>query len=263
MKPSVFRWLTVGGASYFGWLVVNIVFAVFFPVLILVERMGGRAGVRFLRKACAALFRFFFLGYFTFIRVYRVVELPDRKVLSSLGPSVFIANHRSWLDPLLIYALIPDVLIPVDIGYTKVPFAKSVMRWLGAVPFDRRNREMTRESIVEMKQALKEGRPVAAFPEGTRSPTGELGPFSDIFFRAAIDEEIPVQPLVIHLSCPFLGPGRQNLLTAYRADLTIQVLDPVLPMRSDRGANLGRQVRKQMSRRLALLDHTETRGSDG
>jgi 1-acyl-sn-glycerol-3-phosphate acyltransferase len=257
MKPSVFRWLTVGVASYFGWLVANIVFAVFFPVLILIERVGGSAGSRFLRKVCAAFFRVFFIGYFSLIRVYRVVELPDKKLLSSLGPSVFVANHRSWLDPLLIYALIPDVLIPVDISYTKVPLARSVMRWLGAVPFDRKNREMIHRSVVKMKRAIKMGRPVAAFPEGTRSSAGALGPFSDVFFRVAIEEEVPVQPLTIHLSYPFLGPGTQNFLTARRADLKIQLLDAVRPIKHDRGADLGRQVRKQMAKRLAALDNTE------
>ncbi|MCP4198013.1 MAG: 1-acyl-sn-glycerol-3-phosphate acyltransferase [Proteobacteria bacterium] len=257
MKPSVFRWLTVGGASYLGWLVVNIVVAVFFPVFILIEKTGGPAGIRFLRKVLAAVFRIFFLGYFSLIRVYRVAELPDRKLLGSLGPAVFVANHRSWIDPLLIYALIPDVLIPVDISYTKVPLASSVMRWLGAVPFDRHDRETLRNSVVEVQRALREGRPVAAFPEGTRSPVGELGSFSSVFFHAAIEEEVPVQPLVIHLTCPFLGPGTQNFLTAHRAALTIQLLEAVRPIRRERGADLGRQVRKQMARRLAVLDSTD------
>ncbi len=263
MKPSVFRWLTVGGASYFGWLIVNVLFVVFLPVFLLIEWAGGRVGVRFLRKTWATFFRLFFISYFSLIRVYRVVEWPDRKVLSARGPAVFVANHRSWLDPLLIYALIPDVLIPVDITYTRVPFAGIVMRWLGAVPFDRGNRAMTRKSIDDMKKAIESGRPVAAFPEGTRSPAGELGTFSDIFFRVAIEEEVPVQPLLIHLSYPFLGPGTQNFLTARRADLRIQLLDAVRPMKRDRGADLGRQVRKQMAKGLALLDGEETRGSDG
>ena len=258
MKPSVFRWLTVGGASYLGWLVVNIVVAVLVPVCIVIEKVGGRGGIRLLRTVFAALFRVFFLGYFSLIRVYRVAELPDRKLFGSLGPAVFVANHRSWLDPLLIYALIPDVLIPVDITYTKVPLASRVMRWLGAVPFDRNDRQMTRDSVVAMKQALHEGRPVAAFPEGTRSPVGELGSFSSIFFHTAIEEGVPVQPLVIHLSYPFLGPGTQNFLTARRADLTIQLLDTVRQIRRERGADLGRQVRKQMARRLAVLDSTDT-----
>jgi 1-acyl-sn-glycerol-3-phosphate acyltransferase len=122
---------------------------------------------------------------------------------------------------------------------------------------------MTRQSIDEMKQAIKKGRPVAAFPEGTRSPAGALGSFSDVFFRVAIEEEVPVQPLLIHLNYPFLGPGTQNFLTARRADLKIQLLKAIRPKKRDRGADLGRQVRKQMAKRLALLDHTEKRGSDG
>ena len=104
------------------------------------------------------MFRFFFLWFFSLIRVYRVVELPDKRRLHAARPVVFIANHRSWLDPLLIYALIPDVLIPVDIAYTKVPLARSVMRWFGAVPFSRRDRAMTQQSVSAMKQALNMSR---------------------------------------------------------------------------------------------------------
>ncbi len=63
MKPSVFRWLTVGGASYFGWLVVNVLFVVFLPVFLLIEWAGGRAGVRFLRKTWVTFFRLFFVYF--------------------------------------------------------------------------------------------------------------------------------------------------------------------------------------------------------
>ena len=129
MKPTLFRWLTVGVASYLGWLLVNVAVAVLFPFLLAVERFGGPGGIRILRRGFAAGFRFFFLGFFPLIRVYRVVELPDAKRLREARPAMFVANHRSWLDPLLIYALIPDVLIPVDIGYTRVPLARSAMRW--------------------------------------------------------------------------------------------------------------------------------------
>ncbi len=95
MKPSVFRWLTVGIASYLGWLLVNLAVVVLFPFIIVVERFGGYAGIRFLRRGFAAFFRLFFLRFFSLIRVYRVVELPDAKRLRAARPAMFVSNHRS------------------------------------------------------------------------------------------------------------------------------------------------------------------------
>jgi len=48
-----------------------------------------------------------------------------------------------------------------------------------------------------MRDRLRKKVSVMIFPEGTRSPTDELLPFRDGAFRLAIEEGVPVLPLVV------------------------------------------------------------------
>ncbi len=249
--------MTVGVAVYLGWLLVNIFLAVIFPFLLFIERTGGPNGIRFLRRFCAWLIRGFFLGYFSLIRVYRIKEIPSIKNLISMGPCIFVANHRSWLDPLLLLAIVPNLQIPVNQAYMRVPLMGTIMRWFGSVPLDRNAKESIIGGVNEVREILKGGAPVAVFPEGTRSEVGQLKQFSDIFFRVAIETSLPLVPIVIHISLPFLGPKSENFLTACRAGLTIRVLEETLPRKGDRGADLRRRVYKQMSSELTRLDSKE------
>ncbi len=256
--PGIFRWLTVGVTAYLGWIVVNIFFAAFLPLFLLVELLGGARGLRFLRWIGVTFLRIFFLGYFQMIGVYRAKDLPKPERLRAIGPCVFTSNHRSWIDALLLVAIIPEVRIPVNIGYTRAPMARQMMRWLGCIPLDRKSRESLIEGCAEIGRILQAGGQVAVFPEGTRSPVGKLKLFSDVFFRIAAKERVPVMPLLIHLDHPFLGPGSENFLTARCAALKIQVLDPVDPQEGERGTILGRRTWKLMSARLAELDAGKT-----
>ncbi len=256
-RPRPFRWLTVGAVAYLGWLISNLVLLVLLPFLIIVDMVGGRAGHRVPGRVGAWFLKFFFLGYFRLIGMYRVGELPDSKRLEALGPCMFVANHRSWIDALLLIALMPDVRVPVNIEYTRVPLAGRMMRWLGVVPLDRNSRKSLSEGAAEVRRLLENGEQVAVFPEGTRSPMGHLRRFSDVFFRIAIDADVPVVPVMIHLSRPFLGPGSENFLTARGAVLRIRMLDPIVPETGERGADLGRRAHKKMSPVLADLDAPE------
>lgn len=248
------RWSTVGVLAYGGWLVANILLFCLFIVLLPFELLKKRSGSAVLRVVGTWFLRVFFLNYFSLIRVYRTAELPLKEQLQKKGPRLFVANHSSWLDALLLTGLIPDVRIPVNAAYTRVPIAGRAMRWLGCVPLDRNSRESITRGVSTVRRALKNGGRIAVFPEGTRSSNGELGPFSELFFRIAIEENIPITPVLIHLTVPFLGPGKENLLTAKCGALTIRLLDDVLPERGERGAFLARKMKKLMQAELSTLD---------
>ena len=82
---------------------------------------------------------------------------------------------------------------------------------------------------------------------------GRVGQFSDFIFKVAIEADMPVVPLIVHLDQPFLGPERTHL-TPRCAALKIQLLDEIKPRRGDRSVDLRRMVHKQMKRKLEKLD---------
>lgn len=95
------------------------------------------------------------------------------------GPCVIVANHASYLDGVLLSLLIPpDVLGRVVFwGYSPLfeqGFLKRLRNWMGVVSID------PDEALAGLRigyHLLKEGKSLAIFPEGERSPSGKLQPF--------------------------------------------------------------------------------------
>ena len=254
LRPGLFRWFTVGAASYVGWLVANIVLAALFPALLLLYALGGVGGRSGIHRFGKWFLRLFFVHYLPFIGVYRIGEISGLDRLDSIGACVLAANHRSWIDALLMLALVEGAVVPVNAVYTRIPLIGRTMRWLGCLPLNRSNRESMSKAVDQIRAALSSGSKIVAFPEGRRYPVGQLGQFADLFFRLSIETRVPVVPAVIHCDLPYLAPGGKSLLTSRRAVWRIRVLDAVSPDENERGADLSRRVRKIVASELELLD---------
>ena len=252
-KPSILRWLLVGVPCYTSWLLVNIVLIVLYPLLVPIDRLFGASGRALLRKLSVSFFRFFFLFHLPLLGVYRVLKNDDLSRLKSVGPCLVVVNHTSWLDGIILFALIPNVRILVSTKYGKVPLVNRPMDWLGCIFVDRSSRDSQVASIEAMRQTLKQGYPVAVFPEGKRAPIGQLRPFGDVYFRIAIEEQVCIRPVLLYLTRPFLGPGTENFLTAKRADLKIRMLGPVESDPPESAGDLAFRVRREMKQALSRL----------
>ncbi|TAN81997.1 MAG: 1-acyl-sn-glycerol-3-phosphate acyltransferase [Phormidium sp. SL48-SHIP] len=88
------------------------------------------------------------------------------------GPVIFAANHVSFYDPPAIGACLPR-----QINYFardtlfKGLFGKALLQ-IGTIPVARENAEV--KSLKAIFRTLKAGGAVAIYPEGTRSPDGQL-----------------------------------------------------------------------------------------
>jgi 1-acyl-sn-glycerol-3-phosphate acyltransferase len=127
----------------------------------------------------------------------RVEELPGEPAARQ---AMVVANHVSWLDIFVINALYPSRFVAkAEIR------AWPVVGWLvalaGTVFIARGNRRDLRHIFQGLVEALKGGRRVAFFPEGTTALQGNLLPFHANLFEAAIDAHIPVQPFALRYVC--------------------------------------------------------------
>lgn len=88
------------------------------------------------------------------------------------GPVIFAANHASFYDPPAIGACLPR-----QINYFardtlfKGAFGKALLQ-IGTIPVARENAEV--KSLKAIFKTLKNDGAVAIYPEGTRSPDGQL-----------------------------------------------------------------------------------------
>jgi 1-acyl-sn-glycerol-3-phosphate acyltransferase len=252
---GIWRWLTVGLASYLAWLVVNLALLIAIPLLFPFSLLDRRGGYRRLRRAGSAFLRGFFVGYLTLIRLHRFAELPPPELRDGERPRVLVANHRSWLDALLVLAFFPRVRVPVNATYVKVPLLGLAIRWMGCIPLDRSSPAALLDGIGRLREVLERGESLAVFPEGARAEGCELGAFTDVFFRIAIEAAAPVVPLLLHSDVPYLTPAG-SYLTARRASWRIRVLDAIAPDPRDRPADLARRVRKLLGAALEQLDRS-------
>ncbi|MBP1628077.1 MAG: phospholipid/glycerol acyltransferase [Holophagaceae bacterium] len=129
--------------------------------------------------------------------------LPEGLPDTSTGEgSVIIANHPSYLDIVVLLALLPNAVCVVKEAVWKNPFFGSIVRTAGFIPI----RDV--ESVMEASiQALEQGLPLVIFPEGTRTPLGTPPRFHRGATALALQTGKPLYPLLITVTPPLLEKG--------------------------------------------------------
>jgi 1-acyl-sn-glycerol-3-phosphate acyltransferase len=111
---------------------------------------------------------------------------------------IFMPNHASFLDTLLALAHIPcDFRNIIKEEVFSIPLLGLVLRRSGEIPLDRKNAWKALRSLRRSADLLKEGISIVVFPEGTRSPNGEIQEFKTALFILPIRSRIPVVPVLI------------------------------------------------------------------
>jgi 1-acyl-sn-glycerol-3-phosphate acyltransferase len=131
--------------------------------------------------------------------------------------ALYCPNHTSNLDPPIVFQVLRPLFPRLHVMY------KAVLRRLpvlgrcfdigGFIPVDRTDREQSARAVDQAIEQMKAGNSFMAYPEGTRSRTGELLPFKKGVFILAISAQAPVVPIAIkgaveamHRGSPFIWP---------------------------------------------------------
>ena len=110
--------------------------------------------------------------------------------------SLLVANHVSWLDVLALLATTPVRLVAKrEVGAW--PAVGALAKRSGAIFIDRSRPKSLPTTVAEVTAALRAGRSVAVFPEGTTFCGANQGRFRPALFQAAIDAGAPVVPASI------------------------------------------------------------------
>jgi 1-acyl-sn-glycerol-3-phosphate acyltransferase len=113
-------------------------------------------------------------------------------------PQIFMANHQSDFDILIVLAHIPGQFRWIaKKELFKIPLFGKAMRNAGYIEIDRQNHEKALKSLEEAAQKIREGKSVVTFPEGTRSKDHTIKPFKQGMFHLAIQAGVPIVPISI------------------------------------------------------------------
>jgi len=113
-------------------------------------------------------------------------------------PHVFVANHRSMLDIVIVLRALPTPLWFVAKQELRdVPIMGWFGRAVGMIFVDRARRERAIRALGAGVGLLRAGKSVLAFPEGTRSRDVALLPLKKGPFVLAIEAGVPIVPVAI------------------------------------------------------------------
>jgi len=143
-----------------------------------------------------ALFRFYFR--------WRVCN-PERVPKS--GPVILACNHASFLDPPLVGA---DLRRPISYlaraSLFRFPPLAAILRSWEVIPVDRDGG--TGRGLKTILERLERGGAIILFPEGTRTPDGQLQPARSGIGLAVIKSSAPVVPVRVFGTFTAYGKSR-------------------------------------------------------
>nr|XP_014086572.2 1-acyl-sn-glycerol-3-phosphate acyltransferase alpha [Bactrocera oleae]XP_036232907.1 1-acyl-sn-glycerol-3-phosphate acyltransferase alpha [Bactrocera oleae]XP_036232908.1 1-acyl-sn-glycerol-3-phosphate acyltransferase alpha [Bactrocera oleae]XP_036232909.1 1-acyl-sn-glycerol-3-phosphate acyltransferase alpha [Bactrocera oleae] len=155
-------------------------------------------------------------------------ELRGREHLEKDQACIIVANHQSSLDVLGMFAIWHvmnkcTVVAKRELFYAW-PFGLAA--WLAGLTFiDRVRGEKARNTLNAVNSRVKlDNIKLWVFPEGTRRNTGELHAFKKGAFHMAIDEQIPILPVVFSSYCSFLN-DKMKILNA--GNIIITAMPPI------------------------------------
>ncbi|KAI1110731.1 1-acylglycerol-3-phosphate O [Nemania sp. NC0429] len=184
-------------------------------------------------------------------------EVDDpNKYLETVRPAVFIGNHQTELDVLMLGCMFPKYCsVTAKKSLKSVPFLGWYMALSGTVFIDRNSSKNARDAMAGAAEEIQRRKQsVYMFPEGTRSYTKEPGllPFKKGAFHLAAQAGVPIVPVVVanyshvlHIKSLVFNGGR----------IPVKVLDPIptTGLTTDDIEELTRSTRELMLREIIAL----------
>jgi 1-acyl-sn-glycerol-3-phosphate acyltransferase len=124
------------------------------------------------------------------------IDLVVQGARPSQGPVLLVANHISWLDIVVIHAAhYCRFVSKADIQ--QWPFVSTMADGAGTLYLERQSRRDAHRVVGRMAERLQAGDVLAVFPEGTTGDGVHLKPFHANLIEAAIQANVPVQPVAL------------------------------------------------------------------
>jgi len=112
--------------------------------------------------------------------------------------AVYAANHTSYMDTPVIFAALPfQFRILAKKELWPIPFIGWHLNRSGQLPIDTANTHATLSSLGAAVRALRAGMPLFVFPEGSRTPTGDLQTFLSGAAFLSIRAQVPLIPIAL------------------------------------------------------------------
>jgi len=139
--------------------------------------------------------------------------------------AVYASNHTSYMDTPVVFASLPfQFRILAKKELWPIAFIGWYLDRSGQIPIDTRNPRATLSSLGVGVKALRSGMPLFVFPEGGRTPNGELQNFLSGAAYLAIRAQVPLVPIALSGVYDLLPMHTRHL---YSGELTLRAGAPI------------------------------------
>jgi 1-acyl-sn-glycerol-3-phosphate acyltransferase len=139
--------------------------------------------------------------------------------------AVYAANHTSYMDTPVVFSALPfQFRILAKKELWSLPFIGWYLNRSGQIPIDTENPRAALSSLSAGVKALRGGMPLFVFPEGSRTPNGDLQPFLSGAAFLAIRAQVPLVPVALQGVYDLLPIHTRHF---YPGAMILSVADPI------------------------------------
>lgn len=190
-KVAYFYRLCAKAFSYLSFGICSLIFSSLgFPLVFVLSGFSRKRFQNLARKTVHVYFK-------CFVREMRILGVLTLHVensarLSTISPSVIVANHPSFLDVVILLSIVPSANCIVKGTLADTPFVRKIVRALyipNSLPFH--------EQLEKSTRSIQSGTSLIVFPEGTRTIPDKPMDFKKGAARFALDARCDVLPIYI------------------------------------------------------------------
>jgi 1-acyl-sn-glycerol-3-phosphate acyltransferase len=176
--------------------------------------------------------------------------MAGRQHLATPPPRVFVSNHTSYFDVLVLMAALgSEYHFVAKSEVHSMLFIGTFLRKLGHFAFDRSDPHARVRQAEAIEAALGRGESVFVFPEGTFRPQDGVRAFHLGAFRGAVAARCPVIPVALAGTRRFL---RDGTYLPRPASITLTICPPLEPAAEAESASWRDVVRLRDAARAAI-----------
>jgi len=189
------------------WGYYTIGFIVLFAPFYVFARLFSREVNRDFQRLNARFYRWFFVLLRWMVPACRW-RVDD--AVTAIRGAVIVANHVSYLDPILLISLFPRHTTIAKKRLFRIPLYGRMLRWSGYIPSstDGPLKDLMLAIMERMPTFMADGGNLIVFPEGTRSRDGRIGPLNSGAFKIARLCKAPIHVLYMADTDRLFRPGR-------------------------------------------------------
>lgn len=211
--------------------------------------------------AMQAVFRAFFSLWLGLVRIGGLFSAPRYKGKLPQGPFIIVANHSGRFDNLVLVRDIPKMAVLVKQKLTTFMPLGRLLSMSSYITVDKESSFGALGSLKQTLKAIEDGYSFLVFPEGTRSPKGELRKFKSGAFKLSSKANIPVLPILVQNEPPFYPKEDPWYLPSYEVSrFKMEIWDPIPPPdpRQVKQATAELEKRYRIALGLGINDSTKT-----